>query len=127
MHHTPLTNYQIFEKHHWVFCNHKVTVSIFSTISQGSFCNCFHENGPPSSYVWILETPSDGTVWQGWRSMASFKGVCHWEQALRFQKTHYIPSVLSPSCLQIKMTALNCFCYHAFEPPSQTLTLWTYV
>ena len=34
-----------------------------------------------------------GTVWQGLRGLPLLEEVCHWEIALRFQKTHIINNV----------------------------------
>lgn len=42
-----------------------------------------------------------GTVWERFGDTALLMGTCHW--VLRFLKTCVIPSVLSASCLPIKM------------------------
>ena len=43
-----------------------------------------------------------GIVWEGLRGVALLEEVCHWEKALRFQKT-MVPSVFSAFCLQTEM------------------------
>ena len=50
------------------------------------------------------------TIWEKIIRCGLMKGVCHWGQALRFQKTHTIASVLSGSCLWITRWALSWSC-----------------
>lgn len=57
------------------------------------------------------------SVWQGWEGMALLEKVCHWEQALEFQKTAAISNVFSTFCLKIQMWVFSCFCHR--------LLLWT--
>lgn len=38
-------------------------------------------------------SPVNGNVWEGFGNVALLEEVCHWEQALKFQKTSTIPSM----------------------------------
>lgn len=51
----------------------------------------------PRGSCLITCSPDGGMVWEGLRGMTLFKEVCHWGQALRFQKTSVTPSLLSAS------------------------------
>lgn len=57
----------------------------------------FNENGP--HWLVYLNTwfPVGGTVWLGLEGVTFLEEMCHWGQALRFQKTHIIPRM--PLCL----------------------------
>ena len=63
------------------------------------------QNWGSSIYVvaWIIAligsclntwSPVGGTVWERLGGVTLLKEVCHWGQALRFQRSYFIPSVL---------------------------------